>query len=246
MFTTLLLDYFLRFLPGAILGVILLLLLPKKEISIRILIYIMLFILIRDTMTPLNFWSFGRSGFFWIRFAENPRLVIVIGLASALTIFVINYYEGDLKKLLVWYSGNAVKDILMGIVGAFIVIFPLAVVYSFVPLENRGGIVPTYMLIPIFVLALFGNFYEEALFRGYLQGYLEKNMGVFKAALLSGVLFGFGHSFLAITVTGVGTPLLIFATYEGIIAGVIRAKYGLIGATITHGIAIFILASGLI
>lgn len=66
------------------------------------------------------------------------------------------------------------------------------------------------------------------------------------AALASGVTFGLGHIFLALTVTGIGYPLLVFALYEGIIAAMIRMKFGVIPAAITHGMAIFFLASGLI
>lgn len=79
-----------------------------------------------------------------------------------------------------------------------------------------------------------------------VEGYVEKYVTPIKAAILSGVLFGFGHSFLAITVTNIGLPILLFATYEGIVAGFVRMKYGLIGATLTHGLAIFLLASGVI
>lgn len=138
MFIPLLINYVAIFLPGALLGLTVLMLLPKKEVGIRMFIYIMLFILIRDTMTPLRFWSF-RDGFFWVRFAENPGLLIAIGLGSALTVFVINFFENDLSVLLVWNCNNIVRSVLAGLAGAFIIILPLIAVYSSVPMDNRGG-----------------------------------------------------------------------------------------------------------
>ena len=51
---------------------------------------------------------------------------------------------------------------------------------------------------------------------------------------------------LALTVTDVGYPLLLFALYEGVIAGLVAMKYGVIPAALTHGLAIFIISSGLL
>jgi hypothetical protein len=66
------------------------------------------------------------------------------------------------------------------------------------------------------------------------------------AGIASGVVFAFCHIFLAITVTAAGYPLLVFTLWEGIIAGIIGAKGGVLCSTLTHGGAIFLLSSGLI
>ena len=197
-------------------------------------------------MTPTGLWSFGSEGFFWLRFINEPWILIIIGLISTGTVVILNLAEKNLSGLLVWHKGNVTKSIQYGIIGALIVAIPLLFMYLSTPIEVRGGRPEIHMIIPIFIVSLLGNFYEEVLFRGYFQGYIEKYVTPIKAAILSGVLFGFGHSFLAITVTNIGFPLLLFATYEGIIAGLIRMKFGLIGATLTHGLAIFLLASGII
>jgi uncharacterized protein len=47
-------------------------------------------------------------------------------------------------------------------------------------------------------------------------------------------------------VTGVGYPLLVFTLWEGVIAGVVGAKRGVLPAALTHGGTIFLLSSGLI
>jgi len=93
-----------------------------------------------------------------------------------------------------------------------------------------------------------GNFYEELLFRGFLQDYLSTTLelGSLRAALVSGAAFAAGHSFLAVTVSSVGAPLLLFALYEGSIAGLIRMRRGLLPAVISHGGAIFLLAGGFV
>lgn len=86
--------------------------------------------------------------------------------------------------------------------GAVMVALPLLAVMRFVPLGERGGDVPAVLLIPLAVLALGGNFMEEVLFRGHVQGYLETiGLGAVRTVLLSGALFAAGHVFLAATVT---------------------------------------------
>jgi membrane protease YdiL (CAAX protease family) len=126
-----------------------------------------------------------------------------------------------------------------------LVVAPLAAIYQFTPLESRGGIVPLHMLPALLVFALSGNLMEESLFRGYVLGRLAQTMSLLAAGAASGVVFAFCHIFLALTVTDVGYPLLLFTLWEGVIAGVVGAKCGVLFSTITHGGAIFLLASGL-
>jgi hypothetical protein len=71
-------------------------------------------------------------------------------------------------------------------------------------------------------------------------------MSPIKAGVSSGIVFAFCHIFLAITVTGIGYPLLVFTLWEGVIAGIVGARCGVIAATLTHGGAIFLLSSSLI
>ena len=123
---------------------------------------------------------------------------------------------------------------------------PLVVVYQHTAIAFRGGPVPFQNIPAILVFALLGNLLEESLFRGYVYGWLAERMPPIKAGISSGVVFAFCHVFLAITVTDIGYPLLVFTLWEGIIAGIVGAKGGVIPATVTHGGAIFLLASGLV
>lgn len=84
------------------------------------------------------------------------------------------------------------------------------------------------------------------LFRGYLYGWLtgREGMAPVAAALVSGVFFSFGHVFLALNVTDVGVGLLVFALWEGCLAGLVRSRFGVVPAVLTHGLAVFLLASG--
>lgn len=199
-------------------------------------------------MTPLELWSIGSEGFIWIRFISKPIVLIVLGLSSLSFVFLMNKLSPELKAYLIWFKKDKVKGIITGVLGALAVALPFVIYQiSSVPINERGGIVPGYIVPFILFITLTGNLFEEVLFRGYFQGLLEKKykINIYKAGLISGVLFSFGHIFLAYNITNVGLPILIFALWEGSIAGLVRARYGIVPAVFTHGLAVFILSSGL-
>jgi membrane protease YdiL (CAAX protease family) len=240
-------SYNLRILPGLILAVVFLILIPRNMRGVRIFAYIMIFILIRDAMTPLGFWSFGTGGFFWIRFAPDPLLLLILGLSSLGLAAAMYLLEPGLKDLVCWITGRPVTGFMVGVLAVIAITAPLSVIYRFVPLVDRGGSVAIYMLAPLLVVTLLGNLYEEFLFRGYFQGYLlARGINGLRAAIASGTVFAFGHVFLASTVTSVGAPLLVFVWYEGIIVSLVRMRYGMLPAALAHGGAIWVLAAGLV
>ena len=136
---------------------------------------------------------------------------------------------------------------LISLSAAVLVLLPFIIPYFFVSIEERGGPVPFSLLPSLLIFALFGNYLEELLFRGFLQTHLmQQGMSKTRRILLSGLFFSMGHLFLAATVTDLGALILIFTLWEGIICAAIYEKYGLMSATLTHGMAIFLLASGVV
>ncbi|GAA0361602.1 CPBP family intramembrane glutamic endopeptidase [Bacillus horti] len=240
-------QYSLRITPGLILITLTYLLLPQKTVMAKLFLLVFGFILVRDAMTPMGFWRFGVSeNTVWVRFIEDGLILTTLGIISLLFTVAIVYLNPKLKEYLVWFGQNKLASIGMGLAGAVIVILPFLYMYNVAPVELRGGIVPTNLIVPLLVLALFGNLMEEVLFRGYLQGYFEKITGPWRAAILSGLLFALGHIFLSATVTDLGIAILIFTLYEGMVCAFVRMKYGIIASTLTHGLTIFVLASGLL
>jgi hypothetical protein len=243
-----LLPYMVRIAPGLVLGGASLVALRRHAPPVRIFVYILIFVLTRDAMTPMGLWEFGATSAFWLRFTAPAPILVIQGITSALLVVAMHAGDPEVRKYVEWFAGTRPAAIIEGMVGALVVAAPLLIWYRLVPIETRGGVVATGLLPAVLVVALLGNLYEEVLFRGYLQGYLETGcgMGRYRAGITSGLLFGLGHGFLALTVTAVGWPVLLFATYEGIVCGVIRARRGVVAAVLTHGLAIFLLASGLV
>jgi membrane protease YdiL (CAAX protease family) len=239
-------EYIIRVLPGLVAGVSFVLLLPRDRTGLRIASYILIFVLVRDAMTPLGLWRIGGEGFLWIRLIDDPLMLVVLGAMSASLVLCIYIFDKDTRQYIVPFRRSPVKGVPVGIAGALVVAAPFLLFYSSVPIAARGGVVSSGLLIPILVFALLGNFLEEALFRGYFQGYMEKHTGAFRAAALSAMMFCLGHIFLASTVTDIGLPLLLFTLWEGMIAALVQMRYGLIPATAAHGGAIFLIASGIV
>jgi membrane protease YdiL (CAAX protease family) len=237
--------YLVRVAPAFVLAAAMLVLL-RRQPRLRIVIYLALFVLLRDAMTPLRLWSFGSEGFFWIRLAPNPSFLLLFAASCLVTSVALYLGDRDNRPLVRWSRGSKPVGLLLGLTGAVVVVAPLAALYRFTPIASRGGPVPTDIVPVILLFALLGNLLEELLFRGYVYGWLAQSMATFKAGIASGVVFAFCHMFLAITVTDVGYPLLVFTLWEGIIAGLVGAKAGVAASTLTHGGAILLLSSGLI
>ena len=256
------LTYGLRVAPGIAALLLLLTALPRKAAGVRLSVYIAIFIVIRDAMTPLGLWSFDTEGVFWIRFTDSLPLLLMIAAGSGIVAAAMLLAEPQWRAHIEWLhipqakaSSQrmsrylyAARSLSTGLVGAALTAAPLLLVYTTVPIGLRGGAVAPVLLPGIVAVALIGNFYEELLFRGFLQDYLQTDTGTrpLSAAFISGIAFAAGHSFLAVTVTSVGAPLLLFALYEGVIAGLIRMRWGLLPAVLSHGGAIFLLAGGLV
>lgn len=242
----LLLQYFLRSVPGLIIGLFFIIYLGKGHIAVRIFSYIFLFILLRDVMTPLRIWDFGTHGVFWLRVVNKPLFLVLMAILSIGMIVALNYMDKEAFKLYVFKRSPYIKAILIGLLGALCIIIPMLLLYQFVPIHMRGGAVERDMLLPLLFFCLSANFFEESLYRGYFQRYMELTVSPLKAAILSGLLFSFSHIFLSATVSDAGWGVLVFTAYEGVIAGMVRMKEGVLASTVTHGVAIFVLSSGLV
>lgn len=232
-------SYLFRLLPGFILIILLLIILGKGYEPLRVMLYITSFILMRDLMTSYGYWSFGNSPVFWLRFAADGVLLLVLGLGSIAITGCIIWNERRVGNHLIWVKRNNFGSLIAGVIGALIVIIPMFLLYTGILKGERGGVFPLSLLPALLFISLSGNFLEEVIFRGYLQKYLNRGpMSESMAALSSGLLFGIFHLFLAYTVTDVGIGLILFATYEGIICGFINKRYGLVSAILTHGLAV--------
>jgi uncharacterized protein len=240
-----LIDYFTRVTPGFALGLLLLWLLPRALAGARLCVHIGLFILVRDTMTPLGLWRIGEEPAPWLRLASDPVVLIALAVASLGLVIGTKQLEPSLARTLVWWQGSKALAAAAGVGCALLIALPVIALAHGVPIGARGGAVATSALLPLLIFSLCGNAYEELLFRGFLQGWLMEHTTAVRAMVLTGLAFAFGHIYLATTVTGVGVAVLAFTAYEGLICAELRRRMGLWSAVLAHGGGIFILATGL-
>lgn len=245
---SLLIDFTLRLLPGLLLVIAVYSLLPRQMIEMRVMVLIFGFILMRDTMTPLGIWQFdSNDAVIWFRFIEDAFILLVIGIISLLISLIILYSEDSLRQKIKWIKKEQkLTSILMGTLSSVIIALPFILPYINIPIAERGGEVKPSFLLPLLIFCLLGNFLEEVLFRGMLQNYLLGHLSSTRALFISALTFAMGHSFLAITVTNIGPMILIFTLWEGLICSWLYKKYGLLSATLAHGLAIFIISGDLI
>src|SRR5438067_10467957 len=142
--------------------------LARRAPRVRIALYLALFVLLRDAMTPLGLWSFGAQGFFWIRVHRDPGFLVFFGIACLGLSLGLFYLDRDNKSLVQWTQGRVSIGLLWGVAGAVVVVAPLFAVYQYTAIESRGGHVPFQNVPAILVFALLGNQLQELLFRGYV------------------------------------------------------------------------------
>ncbi|NWB55553.1 CPBP family intramembrane glutamic endopeptidase [Pseudomonas sp. F8002] len=228
-----LVHYGIYLLPGLILFGLWFGLTPKTLPGLRIVILLLAFVLMRDAMTPLGMWSLSRE--VQIEFTANPWVLAALGGLSLGLIALLARLAPELWQLTVLFKGNRWAGLAVGL-GAGCLIG--------LPLRLYQGIEPVYWawLMGMLVLAYCANALEEVLFRGFLQGYLEQHVTPLRAALLSGLAFAACHSFLSLSVTQLGWPVLAFTLIEGLACGLVRMRYGVVAATATHGTTILLIA----
>ena len=144
-----------------------------------------------------------------------------------------------MRPFLVWRKGSLVEGAAVGLCAGAAIGLGAAAVSGLSPM--LWDFAPGFILALV-ILVYGGNLLEEVLFRGYLQGRLESYVTPLRAALLSGLVFAACHSYLAITVTNAGWPILVFTAIEGITCGFVRLRYGIWAAALTHGTAILLVA----
>lgn len=234
---SLLIDYGIYLVPGLSLCALWFWLTPKTQSGLRIAILLLSFVLMRDVMTPLGLWSL--SGDVQIGFISNPFVVAALGVLSLAIIAALARIAPDLWELVVWRKRNLVVGLTLGITIGCAIGAPLRLYQGIDPGEMAGY---WPWLLGMVVLAYGGNALEEVLFRGFLQGYLEQHTTALRAALISAVAFSTCHSFLALSVTRIGWPILLFTLVEGLACAFVRMRYGVIAATAVHGTAILLIA----
>ena len=232
-----LIDYALYLLPGLLLFGLWFALTPKSLPALRICVLLAAFVLMRDVMTPLGMWALGSE--VQVAFTANAFVLAALGGMSLLLIAGLVRVAPELARLILWSRGNRAVGLVAGLaVGALIG----------VPLRLYQGIetseIPGYWVwLPGMVVLAYGaNALEEVLFRGFLQGYLEQHVTPLRAALISGVAFAACHGFLALSVTQLGWPVLVFTLVEGLACALVRMRYGVFPATMAHGTAILLIA----
>lgn len=205
-------DYLSRISPAlAVVALVFVLVRPGKHL--RVVLYILTFILLRDALTPASLWRLGVTGGVpWIRLFPSRVFLAGMALASLAAVGLLIRFDPENSREVVFLrKGEGLKGWLSALAALAVLLAPFVVLYGRIDLEDRGGAVDPAFLAPLLLFAVAGNLLEELLFRGY-----------------------------------VGTPLLLFTLWEGVLCGIIGARYGVLPSTLVHGGAIFALPSGLL
>lgn len=238
---TALLDYFLSITPGFLVYTALLLTVPRDQTMLRILLHIAFFVLARDAMTRIGFWQISAGA---LRFTAAPTVLLCLAAVSGALCAGIFCMERTARDGMRWLGRSVLGSVAIGVGGAVLISLVAATLKMVFALPSLPAPAADALLVLV-VFSLVANAYEELLFRGLLQNTLGQSMVAHRAALASGLFFCLCHAYLATTVTAIGLPVLLFTLLEGLVAAFVYIRAGLLGATLTHGLAIAAIATGL-
>jgi len=120
-------EYLLRLAPALAVALLVFLFIKPKAFE-RIVLYLALFILLRDAMTPLGLWSFGSRGFFWIRINNDALFLLLFGLSSAGLAAALYFFDRENRWLMRFFRRNRTAGIVVGAAGALAVEEPLMLI----------------------------------------------------------------------------------------------------------------------
>lgn len=232
-------GYLVSILPAGLLAVALLLALPRALVAARLAVHIGFFIFARDAMSPAGFWQLDAGSMRLT--ASVPVMLALAGLSASLFIGV-SWLERDARQHIVRWR-RPLASLWWGVGGAALISLIAAALKTIAGLPSLPVPGPA-LYAPMLVFALLGNAYEELLFRGMLQQRLMHHMPPLRAALVAALAFSLCHAWLASMLTHAGASVLVFTLVEGLVAGLVCLRAGLLGATLAHGLAIFVLAAG--
>ncbi|SDA71192.1 MULTISPECIES: CPBP family intramembrane glutamic endopeptidase [unclassified Janthinobacterium] len=233
-------QYLLAITPAFLVCAALLLAVPRTVPLLRVLVHILFFVLARDAMTAHGYWQVAAGG---LRFTAPPLVLLALGAMSLGLVFSTCRLEGEARRQIRWVGARPALSVPLGVAGAVLIVALAIGLKAVSGLPSLPSVAPATLPL-LLAFALAANCYEELLFRGLLQQQLRAWLPAWRAALVSGLLFGLCHAFLATTVTQVGAPIVVFTVIEGVVAGLVYCRAGLLGASLAHGLAIFALAAG--
>jgi uncharacterized protein len=235
-----LINYISRVTPATAALLVFFFAVPKREKLLRIFVYILLFILFRDAMTPEGLWRITPT--LELRFISQPMTLWLLAGSSIFVVLLGHFFISPLNDLRIWVKGSVFNSVIFGLLGGVLIAllpFVFGIVTSRISSPKPEG---AELIFAVGAIAYLGNFLEEVIFRGYFQGYLnELALSRWKIIFLSGGAFAICHSFLAYTVTSVGWPILLFTFYEGTICALLRDRRGLFSAVLAHGTGLFLI-----
>ncbi|NIE75257.1 CPBP family intramembrane metalloprotease [Pantoea sp. Ap-967] len=229
-------GYLWRLLPLLGLFALWLWLTPRSQAGMHVLILLLAFVCTRDMMTPSAIWALGGEP--PLRFHANPWVLAALGTGSLALLGLLARGLPTCWQWVVGFKGNRTAGIALGVAAGCLIGLPIR-------LHLGLGLAPLPWLLGFATLALAGNALEEVLFRGMLQGLLEQHTSPWRAALGSACAFAACHGYLALVLTDLGWPVMLFTFVEGLVCAAVRLKWGTWPAAAAHGSAILLIGAPL-
>jgi|GEM_PF-6226918 len=234
----LLLELLWILVPFLLVMLLLYVIVARKKVVWKIVIFIISFIIIETVLLYKQLWWLqGKQSKLEIEFTSDGWILFTLSLIGLLIVVGFILFQVKLNRYVIWTNKNIFKSFMYGSIGAIVLTIPIILlnIHTFGEVPFDGNL---SLLISIILFIVVGKSIEELIFRGYLQGYLDRLYSPFMSGFIATAIYSLLH-FVILSLTREHYLLAtIQSIYIGIICSYLRYRFGILASTLANALAI--------
>lgn len=224
--------------PVLLVMLLLYMMVAHKKIVWKIVIFIASFVIIEIMFLYKQLWWLqGEHRRLDIEFTSDGWILFTLSLIGLLIVVGCILFQVKLNRYVIWVGSSIFISVMYGSIGAIILIIPVLLLnlHTFGEVPFDGNVT---LLISIILFILVGKAIEELIFRGYLQGYLDRLYSPFMSAFITTAIYSLLHLLILILLKEHYLLASMQSIYIGIVCSFLRYHYGIMASTLANALAI--------
>ncbi|MCR8659053.1 CPBP family glutamic-type intramembrane protease [Paenibacillus endoradicis] len=224
--------------PFLLVMLLLYVIVARKKVVWKIVIFVTSFVIIETMLLYKQlWWLHGEHRRLEIEFTSDGWILFTLSLVGLLIVVGCILFQVKLNRYVIWTGKNIFKSVTCGSIGAIILSLPIILLnfYSLGRVPVDGSL---SLFISIIMFIVVGKSIEELLFRGYLQGYLDRIYSPFKSGFITTAIYSLLNFLILIVANEYFLLAWIQTIYIGIICSCLRYRYGILASTLANALAI--------
>lgn len=210
----------------------------RKNVIWKIVIIIGCFVVIRTLLFYEQVWWIqDEHGKLLIDFTSDTWLLITLSLIGILIVVGCFLFQMKLNLYVKWASDSVIKSIIFGLISSIFLISPM-LLWNFYTLWPLRTVESASLLVSVAAFIIIDKFIEELVFRGYLQGYLDRFYSPLKSNILTTSVYSLSHLLILIIMGQHFLFVFVYSIFAGFIFSGLRNRYGIVSSALANGVSI--------